>query len=134
MRLLSFLSEIERAITAETPPTEGGGWEASRMVNFQQGLARLTLRSRDPESLCPSGAIFLQAFALADGSVCLKASLTWKGSDAFPSIFVYATPSLNWKLEASRVACAWIEGPVNTGAAATTELVNTFPSLAANAM
>jgi hypothetical protein len=37
--------------------------------------------------------------------------LNWKGSDAFPVIAVYSTPTLNWKLEASRIASAWLEGP-----------------------
>lgn len=80
------------------------------MVNFQEGLARLTLTARAGESR-PSGAIFLQAFALADGSICLKASLTWQGSDAFPSLPVFALPDVDWRLEATRIAKAWGEGP-----------------------
>jgi len=112
MRLLSFLSDIERALIAESPLIEGGAWESSRMMNFQHGLARLTLRPNPgAEDLSPGGSIFLQAFALADGSLCLKASLNWKGSDAFPVIAVYSRPNLNWKLEASRIASAWLSGP-----------------------
>ena len=112
MRLLSFLSDIERSLIAESPMVEGGAWETTRMVNFHHGLARLTLTPRAGAELpCSGGTIFLQAFVLADGSLCLKASLNWKGSDAFPVIAVYATPNVNWKLEASRIASVWLEGP-----------------------
>lgn len=112
MRLLSFLSDIERALIAESPAIDGGAWSTNRMVNFHHGLARLTLTPRSAaEGILPGGSIFLQAFVLADGSLCLKASLNWKGSDAFPVIAVYSTPTLNWKLEASRIAAAWLEGP-----------------------
>jgi hypothetical protein len=112
MRLLSFLSDIERAVLAESPAIEGGAWQTTRMVNFHHGLARLSLKPRaggDPKQ--SGGTIFLQAFALADGSLCLKASLNWKGSEALPVISVYSTPTLNWKEEASRIADAWLEGP-----------------------
>ncbi len=112
MRLLSFLSDIERAILAESPAVDGGAWETTRMVNFHHGLARLTITARAGAELpCPGGAIFLQAFALADGSQCLKASLNWKGSEAFPVLSVYSTPNVNWRLEASRIGSAWLEGP-----------------------
>lgn len=110
MRLLSFLSDIEKALIAESPMIDGGAWEATRMVNFHQGLARLTLVPR-PENDFPGGAIFLQSFQLGDGSVSLKASLSWQGSDVFPVLSVYSTPRLNWKLEASRIASSWLEGP-----------------------
>jgi hypothetical protein len=111
MRLLSFLTDIERALIAESPVVEGGAWVSTRMVNFHHGLARLTLQPRSSEVPFPGGTIFLQSFTLADGSLCLKASLNWKGSDAFPVMAVYSTPTLNWKLEASRIASAWLEGP-----------------------
>jgi hypothetical protein len=112
MRLLSFLTDIERAIIAESPVVEGGAWESTRMVNFEQGLGRVTLAPRSPSDLpLPGGTIFLQAFALADGSQCLKATLSWNDSQVSSSIAVYSTPSLNWKLEASRIASTWLEGP-----------------------
>lgn len=116
MRLLSFLSDIERALLAESPAIDGGAWETARMVNFHHGLARLTLKARPgAEVIATGGTIFLQAFALADGSLCLKASLNWKGSEAFPTHAVYSRPNLNWKLEASRIASAWLEGPPAAG-------------------
>jgi hypothetical protein len=112
MRLISFLTDIEKALLAESPAVDGGAWETSRMVNFHHGLARLTLTPRPAADLpFPPGAIFLQAFALADGSLCLKASLNWRGSKAFPVMSVYSTPTMNWKLEASRIASTWLEGP-----------------------
>lgn len=112
MRLLSFLSDIERAVLAESPVVDGGAWESTRMVNFHHNLARLSLKPRNTEEVpFPAGAIFLQAFALADGSLCLKASLNWMGSESFPVVSVYSTPQTNWKLEASRIASAWLEGP-----------------------
>lgn len=120
MRLLSFLSEIERAIVAESPAIDGGAWESSRMVNFHHGLARLTLAPRAGAELPHAGGtIFLQCFTLADGSLTLKASLNWKGSDAFPVLAVYSTPALNWKLEAARIALAWMEGPPATATVTT---------------
>lgn len=112
MRLLSFISDIERALIAESPVVAGGAWETHRMVNFHHGLARLTLTARPGAQLpATGGTIFVQAFTLADGSLCLRASLNWQGSDALPIISVYSTPTLNWKLEASRIASAWMEGP-----------------------
>ncbi len=112
MRLLSFLSDIERAIIAESPAIDGGAWESTRMVNFEKGLGRMTLTPKTPADFpFPAGTIFLQAFALADGSQCLKATLSWKTTDVTTSIAVYSTPSLNWALEASRIGAAWLEGP-----------------------
>ncbi len=123
MRLLSFLTEIEHALNAESPVVDGGAWDSQRMVNFHHGLARLTLAARPGNDLpCTGGTIFIQAFILADGSQCLKANLNWKGSDAFPMIAVYSTPTVNWKLEASRIASAWLEGPPATATVSTTEL------------
>ncbi len=112
MRLLSFLTDIERSIVAESPVVEGGAWESARMVNFEKGLGRLTLAPRSPNDLpLPGGAILVQAFSLADGSQALKATLSWKDTDATSSVSVYTTPTLNWKVEAGRVATAWLEGP-----------------------
>jgi len=112
MRLLSFLSDIEKALIAESPVVTGGAWETNRMVNFHHGLARLSITARSQnEPPIPGGTIFLQAFVLADGSQCLKASLNWKGSEAFPVMAVYSTPTANWKLEASKIASAWLQGP-----------------------
>jgi hypothetical protein len=111
MRLLSFLTDIERAIRLEANAAEGTVWDATRIVNFKTGLARLTLTSRDTENGMPQGFLLVQHFALANGSFCLKVSLNWQGSAATPIISVYDTPVLNWKLEASRIASGWLSGP-----------------------
>ncbi len=110
MRLLSFLTEIEKALQAESPAVDGGAWEAARMINFHQGMARLTLSPRLGNDF-PGGAIFLQSFLLADGSQCLKANLQWQGATGSPVCAVYSTPKTHWKLEASQIASKWLEGP-----------------------
>lgn len=111
MRLLSFLSDIERSICIEANTSEGAVWDSSRIVNFKNGLARLTLTLREPDLGLPEGTLLLQHFAMANGAFCMKASLNWKGSEAAPVVSVFETPQLNWKLEASRIASIWIAGP-----------------------
>ena len=81
------------------------------MVNFQRGLARLSLTPSKSDRSARSGSILLQAFTLADGSLCLKASLSWDSSDAVTVIAVYSTPTLNWRNEAARIANDWFNGP-----------------------
>ena len=111
MRLLSFLTDIERAIRLETNADETSIWDTSRIVNFKTGLARLTLVVREPDSGIPQGSVLVQHFALANGSFCLKASLSWDGCAANSIVSVYDTPLLNWKLEAVRIGSAWLAGP-----------------------
>lgn len=111
MRLLSFLTDIERAIRLETNADETSIWDTSRIVNFKTGLARLTLNLREADSGMPQGTVLVQHFALANGSFCLKASLSWEGSEANSLLSVYDTPLLNWKLEAVRIGSAWLAGP-----------------------
>jgi hypothetical protein len=112
MRLLSFLTDTEQALVAEAGMVGGGTWEASRMVNYNQGLARMTLTERtgsnQPEI---KGQILVQSFTLADGSLCLKANLTWQGSDQSSVMSVYSKPRTNWRAEAGMVASAWLSGP-----------------------
>ncbi|MEY2882034.1 MAG: hypothetical protein RLZZ15_4414 [Verrucomicrobiota bacterium] len=115
MRLLSFLTAIEKALVAESPALDGGAWDSSRMISFHRGLARLTLAPR-PGNDGPQGGLLLQEFELADGSLCLKAGLSWQGSEASAVVAVYSTPQLNWKLEASRIAGAWLAGPADVQA------------------
>ncbi len=130
MRLLSFLTEIENALVAESPVVDGGAWTSVRMVNFHQHLARVSLTARPGVELPVSGgAIFLQSFALADGSICVKANLAWNGSHSQATHAVYTTPGTNWKLEASRIASAWLEGPATMSAPSTQE-TNLTPLIA----
>lgn len=112
MRLLSFLTAIERTLLSERSASDGSTWECSRMINFHRGLARLTLQ-RGPKAQLTStaGTIFLQAFTLANGSSCLKATLAWNGSETLPVLAVFSTPKTGWKREASRIGAAWLNGP-----------------------
>lgn len=111
MRLLSFLTDIERSIRLEANAGEGAIWDSARIVNFKTGLARLTLALREQDTGFPQGTVLVQHFALANGSFCLKAHLAWDGAEAGTVMSVYDTPLLNWKLEASRIASAWLAGP-----------------------
>jgi len=111
MRLLSFLSDIERAVRLEANAGEGEVWDSARIVNFPAGLARLTLVAKDPDGGMPQGTVLVQHFRLANGSFCLKASLSWLGAKNTSILAVYEIPTLNWKLEAGRIASAWLAGP-----------------------
>ena len=91
------------------------------MVHFQKGLARLTLSARAASGAIVGGSILVQTFSLANGSLCLKASLNWNASSARSAIAVYPTPTLNWKVEASRIASAWLQGPPANGTTSATE-------------
>lgn len=111
MRLLSFLTDVERAIRLEANAGDDAVWDSSRIVNFKSGLGRLTLTSRDPDSGMPAGTVLAQYFGLANGSFCLKITLNWEGSSTGTMLSIYDTPFLNWKLEANRIAAAWLAGP-----------------------
>lgn len=120
MRLLSFLTEIERAIRVEANADESAIWTSQRIVNFKAGLARLTLTCQETDSGMPAGSILVQHFALASGAFCLKANLSWDGTEERSVVAVYETPALNWKLEASRIGTTWLAGPpARTGMSAT---------------
>jgi hypothetical protein len=131
MRLISFLSDIERALIAQSPVVEGGAWETHRMINVHYGLGRLTVAARPgTEVRLSGGVIFVQSFVLADGSLCLKASLNWKGSDALPVFSIYPSSTLNWRLEASRIASTWLEGPPAGSSASSLDMATQdYPSL-----
>jgi hypothetical protein len=112
-RLLAFLSETESAIRARRPePRSGAAWETSRTVNYGLGLARLVLGARDSSGdFSQLGDLLLQSFQLADGSLCLRARLSWKDSKAEVSRPVYEKPELEWGSEAGCLAVAWMDGP-----------------------
>jgi hypothetical protein len=111
MRLLSLLTDIERAIRLESNADETAIWDTARIVNFKNGLARLSLTVREADSGMPQGTVLVQHFALANGSFCVKANLSWEGSNAASILSVYDTPALNWKLESARIASTWLAGP-----------------------
>ncbi len=122
-RLLSLLSEIERALIANDP--DGCSWDTMRLINYQQGLARMTLAVKSPaQDPAPRGAILLQNFTLADGSQCLKANLSWQGTENTSVYAIYAKPAINWTLEASQIALKWLDGqPAAVAAPADVEMM-----------
>ena len=110
-RLLSFLSDIERALIAGEASPQGGTWDNIRTVNYHHGLARLTLAMRrDSELAQPLGTVLMQSFRLADGTICLKAFLSWTGNPAQTVHAIYERTDSDWKIEARRVANAWLHG------------------------
>jgi hypothetical protein len=111
-RLLSFLSDIEEALLADPIAKGRGAWEISRMVNYDNHLARMTLTPRRAEaSAGPTGSIFLQAYELTNDTACLKASLHWNGQERYSMLTVHAKGASDWREEATRIAKAWFAGP-----------------------
>ena len=111
-RMLSFLSDIEKALAADDPSPMDGSWETSRIINYHLGLARLTLAVKDPTGKKHErGVILLQSYQLADGTPCLKAALSWTASAGSMVRAIYAKPDVNWTSEARRVAAEWMGGP-----------------------
>lgn len=112
-RLLSFLSDLERAIVADDPQPDGDGtWSATRIVNYHLGLARLSLQVRPAAGAGqPRGVVTVQSYALADGTPCLKATLGWSGHKAVRTLPVFTKPGLDWTSEARKIASTWLAGP-----------------------
>lgn len=110
-RLLSFLSDFERALQADDPSPDDGSWQTSRAVNYRTGLARLQLTVVLPDKhLKPRGAVLIQSYKLADGAACLKAQLNWADSDQAVMHSIFAKPGCDWKSEARRLAARWMAG------------------------
>lgn len=112
-RLLSFLSDLEHALAADDPSPSDGAWENKRSVNYHLGLARLLLGVRLPEGGKnePRGSILLQSYQLADGSPCLKAALSWAGTDRNVVRSIFSRPDVDWTREARKIAAEWMAGP-----------------------
>lgn len=113
MRLLSFISEIEKAIAAESPMVDGGAWKTIRTINFAKGIAKVDITALSSDMLAHTGgSILVQAFALADGTPCLKVRIDWREGIGAPAEFsVFSTPVSNMKLDASRIGSRFVEGP-----------------------
>jgi len=118
-RLLSFLSNFERALVADDPSPDDGVWETERTVNYRSGLARLQLMVRiagQPRK--PRGSVLIQGFKLADGAACLKLQLSWAGTEATATTSIFAKPGSDWKSEARKLAALWMAGPPASSVAA----------------
>jgi hypothetical protein len=134
IRLLSFLTDIEKALAKESAASMGPTWDASRLVSYHQSLARMILSSpKDAETPAPGGTVFLQSFLLSDGSPCLKATVSWEGSAASSVVAVYAKPELDWKTEAARIASLWLAGPPQIRNVVVEESLPTMAAMAAAA-
>ena len=111
-RLLSFLSDFECSLAADDPAPSDGTWETTRTVNYNQGLARLMLGVRLPDGKLESrGTIMLQSYLMAGESTCLKAVLSWTGTDHKLTRAIYVKPDISWTSEARKVAAEWMAGP-----------------------
>ena len=112
MRLLSFLTAVEQSIGLDDPSPQGGKWDNTRMINYHQGLARLSLAALHGAVSVPLGTVLVQSFHLADGSTCLKTSLKWKDSTSEVVQAIYESSDTNWIAEARTVASTWLNGVV----------------------
>jgi len=131
-RLLSFLSDFERALLADDPSPDDGTWQTSRTVNYRNGLARLQLTVRLPDGgNKPRGGVLLQSYNLADGSACLKAHLSWTGTEASTMHAIFTKPGNDWKSQARRLASEWMAGPPAVTTSATIEEVESVVAEAA---
>lgn len=112
MQLLTFLTEIGESLIKQSVADMGPTWDISRMVNYYHGLGRMILTppaGADESQM--RGAIFLQTYNLADGSLCLKANLNWHGTEQISTITVFSKPGLNWRSATKQIASAWLAGP-----------------------
>ncbi len=112
MQLFSFLTEIGESLIKQSVSDMGPTWDITRMVNYHHGLGRMTLTPpAGADASQMRGTIFLQTYKLADGSLCLKANLSWFGSEQFVALTVFSKPSLKWRTETARIASTWLAGP-----------------------
>jgi hypothetical protein len=110
-RLLSFISDFERALLADDPSPDEGSWQNERAVNYKTGLARVQLAVLLPDGQRkPRGTVLVQGFTLADGVGCLKAQLSWAGTEKTASHAIFSKPGCNWKSEARKLAANWMAG------------------------
>ena len=117
-RLLSFISDFERALLADDPSPDEGTWQNERAVNYRTGLARVQLVVRLADGQRKErGTVLVQGFRLADGVGCLKAQLGWAGTETTVNHSIFSKPGCNWKSEARKLAANWMAGvPAQTEA------------------
>jgi hypothetical protein len=105
-RLLSFLNLVETTIQNEEPEVVA----KQRTVNYHKGLACLTLSD--------GSSIHLQCFHLADGQICLKATILGRDGSPAGQHSIYPTEeNYNWLTAAYHVMTVWKAGvPTASGA------------------
>lgn len=104
-RLLSLLSQIEDSLRQADPDTIRQ-LQSTRSVNYQKGLARLTLRTGDGTTW---GAVSVQGYRLANGETCLKLAMTCGLSDVARPVSIYPRENHDWTNEARKIAVLWLE-------------------------
>lgn len=104
-RLLSLLSQIEDALRQSDPDTVGP-LRSTRSVNYQKGLARLTMQTSDGTKW---GSVAVQGYRLANGETCLKLAMTCGRADGARSISIYPRENHDWVNEARKIAVLWLE-------------------------
>lgn len=100
-RLLTLLTLIETALV-----NQGAGAVSSppsRAVSFHKGMARMNFSDG-------SGSIVLQNFTLADGQICVRATLNWGEGVTPGSQAIYPREEFDWPAAAEQIAGAWIAG------------------------
>jgi hypothetical protein len=117
MEILSFLTQIGDALNKQSASDMGPSWEITRIVNYHQGLGRMNLVPPvGADETQARGTILVQTFELADGSLCLKANLSWQGCEEVSTFTVYSKPGLNWRAAYAQIASTWLAGPPAVGA------------------
>ena len=104
-RLLSLLSQIENSLRQSDPDTIRL-LQSTRSVNYQKGLARLTLQASDGT---PWGNLTVQGYRLANGETCLKLALTCGLSEVAKPISLFPRENHDWINEARKIAVMWLE-------------------------
>jgi hypothetical protein len=100
-RLLTLLNLVETALvnqgsrTVSVPP--------ARSVSFHKGLARMNFSDG-------SGSIMLQNFTLADGQICVRATLNWAECSETGTHSIYPRENFDWLGAADQIAGAWMAG------------------------
>lgn len=98
-----MMSSVEAALaTLECPSVLQ---RASRVVNFQKGIAKMTFADG-------SGWILLQNFTLADGEICIRSEFGWPNTQETGNCSVFPKgDNFDWFGAAAKIAEAWMAGP-----------------------
>ena len=105
-RLLSFLNLVETTIQNEEPDVVC----KSRTVNYHKGVACLVLSD--------GNTIHLQCFHLADGKICLEASVLWQIGGVPGEYSIFPAGNFGWLTAAYNVMNVGKAGPIAAAAAA----------------
>ncbi len=105
-RLLSLLTLVESALAQQSALPEA--YRSARIVNFEKGLARLTLFGADGATPC--GVFHVQSYVLANGEPCVKVIISWQDSSETTSVPIFPKAGCDWSVEATKLANIWLGG------------------------